>query len=94
MMTAISSLSPICIFLLISLYLVPRHDLPVSLGTLYFMQSYLKLELSQIQQSSVQILGITGVCTGIAERSLVKCSVANQSRLALAGELQVIIIQP
>lgn len=58
------------------------------------MQSYLKLELSQIQQSSVQILGITGVCTGIAERSLVKCSVANQSPLALAGELQVIIIQP
>lgn len=42
--------------------------MPISRGTLYFMRSYLKLEveLNQIQQSGVQILGSTGVCTGIA----------------------------
>lgn len=41
-----------------SLYPTPRHSLPISRGTLYFMRSYLKLELNQIQ-------GIIGVCTGI-----------------------------
>lgn len=58
-------LSPVWI-LLLSLYLMPRHSLTISPGAHHCVQPYLKLELNQIQQSRVGILGIIGMCAGIA----------------------------
>lgn len=45
-----------------SVYLMPRHGLLISHG----MLAYLGPELSQIQQSRIHVLGIIGMCTGIA----------------------------
>lgn len=92
MMVAFSSLnnnsvqpSPgLAISLWSSLYPMPRHGLPISRGTLYFMHSYLKLELNQIQlqQRSPQILGIIGVCAGITWPSHI---LNNQPKLISTG---------